>query len=468
MATGYFLVKGNKTTCGGSIISGSADHSIHGIATARSGDKYICGVDKKQHTILGGIPDNIINGVPAAGTLHSKGSCACKCEFIPSFMDVTYGLGSEKATAVKARPQTQKTIAEASQPPTCVTPDPIPPLTQKKEEPREPVDAGYCIVPWNGTPEAYEPYLFNGASSDVTDLYKSLNSEQRFKAGSILLVVDPLKQDPTQIEHMTRAKERIAKALEPLTEQEASLLYKNKDVIDLFTSVSSDYGGILTDVAGKYFSEIESILKQIQSTYINQLTTRGTLIGEQFFIERSELFKRLDSVFLKMFRKHIGLADYDDIKKALRLSSHSIMHRWNETGIADIEGYATYIERSAKIVKMMDTFGKVGIGLSALNGANNIYAACTTGLDCEKTAYQEIAKFSGGLAATYAASPYIASGATAACAVVLGAASAPIGGSASLACFILVSGSAAFAVGKVGEEGGSFLGDTFYNFINRE
>ncbi|WP_449556607.1 PAAR domain-containing protein [Huaxiibacter chinensis] len=463
MATGYFLVRGNKTTCGGSIISGCQYHSIHGIPTARVGDTYICGVDKKPYTILGGIPDYFIHGVQAAGTLHSKGSCACKCEFIPSYMDVSYGYESEKATAVKARSQTQKTIAEASQPPTRVTPDPIPPLTQKKEEPREPVDAGYCIVPWNGSPSAYEPYLFNGASSDVIELYKSLNPEQIFKAGSILLVVDPLKQDQTQIKHIQQAKERINVALEPLTEEEASFLYKNKHVIDLFSSVGSEYGGLVTEAANQYFTEIERTLIQIQNTYQNQLITHGTLIGEQFYIERAALFKKLDGIFAKIFRKPMGLADYADIKKALRLSSHSIMHRWNETGVADIEGYATYIERSAKIVKIMKGLGYAGIGLSGLNGANTIYDACTMGAECEKTAFIEVGKFSLSTAITVGAGDLIVAGSGAACVVALGALSAPVGGAGALACTIIVSGGAVYAAGKSIEAFGGFLGEKIYN-----
>jgi hypothetical protein len=39
---------------------------------SRNGDKYICGVDKQVHTILGGIPFYSIDGVAAAGTLHSQ------------------------------------------------------------------------------------------------------------------------------------------------------------------------------------------------------------------------------------------------------------------------------------------------------------------------------------------------------------------------------------------------------------
>lgn len=92
------------------------------------------------------------------------------------------------------------------------------------------------------------------------------------------------------------------------------------------------------------------------------------------YISEHELWVlgRVTGIFLKIFREHIGLAQYDDIKKALRLSSSSIVHKWNQTRINDIEGYATYIEKSAKLVKLMKTFNKVGIALSALNGANSI------------------------------------------------------------------------------------------------
>ena len=92
MGIGYFLVRGNRTTCGGSIIEGCDNHSIHGQATARNGDKYICGVDKKIYHIAGGIPNYFIHGVAAAGTAHSRGTCACKCYFINSFTDLNLKL----------------------------------------------------------------------------------------------------------------------------------------------------------------------------------------------------------------------------------------------------------------------------------------------------------------------------------------------------------------------------------------
>lgn len=465
MVKGYFLTVGDKTSCGGSIITGSQNHFFNGKTTARNGDKYICGKDKKEHTILGGYPNYIIENVAAAGTLHSKGSCACECTFIPSFYDFSYECESEAFPGVVgSTPPAAKSAPSLAQSPAVTSSVPVPGVI-KEEEPRTPVDAGYCIVPWNGSPIAYEPYLFQNSSKEITNLYKRLNPEQRFKAGSILLVVDPLKQDSAQIEHMKKAKARIDKALEPLTEKEASFLYENRNVIDLFSSVGGDYGGLVSGMAKDYFQEIQNALVKIEETYRNQLITQGTLISEQFYIERDIQFRRLDSIFLKMFRNPIGLADYDDIRKALRLSGRSIMHRWNETGNLDIEGYATYIERSAKITKLMRTIGKVGIGLSALNGLNTIYEACTTGKDCEKTAYTEIGKFSAGIALSALFEGGVAAATSATCAVVLGAATAPVGGAGALACSIIVGAGYSFGVGKVSEEIGSLSGEAVYYLV---
>lgn len=138
------------------------------------------------------------------------------------------------------------------------------------------------------------------------------------------------------------------------------------------------------------------------------------------------------------------------------MSSSSIIHKWNQTGVDDIEGYATYIEKSAKLVKLMKTFNKVGIVLSALNGANSIYDACTIGRDCEKTAYTEIGKFTGGLAAPVAFNFAIKRTSTAVCSIVLAAISATEGGVGALACQIVVPAITSFGVGKAGEEGGTF------------
>ncbi|MDM3339423.1 PAAR domain-containing protein [Citrobacter sp. Cb043] len=466
MGYGFFLVIGDKTTCGGKIVSGCIEHTIHGQPTACEGDQYICGVDKKLYQIVGGQPGYFIHDRRAAGTAHSVGMCPCKCRFIHSHSGMTYDYESMAIN-------TSKPVTNRIEP---VTPHNVPkPLTMapgsscpvEEDEPsREPVDAGFCVLPYGSTPSSYEQYIFVNPPEGTRELYKKLNPDIKKKPGSILIIVDPEKQDADQIKHIERARDRIDNALEPLTLDEARFLYQNRHVIDMFTSYGSDYGGILSDMSEKYFGEIESTLKQIQDTYKNSYATRGILISEQFFAERRRLFKNLDGIFLKIFREHIGLAQYDDIKKALRLSSSSIVHKWNQTGVNDIEGYATYIEKSAKLAKLMKTFNKVSIGLSALNGATSIYDACTIGRECEKTAYTEIGKFSGGLAAPVVFKIAIKSTSTAVCSIVLAALSAPAGGAGAIACQIVVPALTTFGVSKAGEEGGALLGESIYNMTN--
>ena len=468
MTKGYFIRLGDKTTCGGTVLSACDCHYIHGVATARMGDKVTCGKNPgKIYHLEGGIPNYIIMGVPAAGTLHTTSTCPCKSRLIPSSVTESYGVESVSKVKPKQSIQSQpaKKLAQDTQPnseaPSSKTSTPKP-----TETPREAVDAGFCIVPLITTPGDYEPYLFVNSPEGTKELYQVLNPQKSKKAGSILIIADPLKNEPKQIKHLENARDRIDEALAPLTNEQANFLYKHKDIIDVFSSLSGDSLGLVSGMAKDYFSQIENTLIQIQNTYRNQYITYGALIGEQFFVERNNLFKKLDGIFLKIFRSRIGLAPFDEMRSALRLSSSSIIHRWNQTGVSDIEGYATYIERSAKLVKMMNGLNKIGIGFSALNGINSIYDACTVGQDCEKTSYTEVGKFTGGVALPIVTAGIIRAGTTAACAVVLGAISAPAGGAGALACSIIVTGASGFVVGKVGESGGAFIGEEVYNIFN--
>jgi len=113
MPVGHFLRTGDKTTCGGSILSGSAEHSFGGLPTARNGDKVSCGKDGKTYHIAGGIPDYFIHGVAAAGTLHSRSTCPCRARFISSLSNASYWVEEEKQ--VKAAAATPAEAAEPEQ-----------------------------------------------------------------------------------------------------------------------------------------------------------------------------------------------------------------------------------------------------------------------------------------------------------------------------------------------------------------
>lgn len=305
MGIAYFLRVGDKTTCGGSIITGCAIHTIHGKPTARKGDKYICGVDRKVYHIVGGQPNYLIQGVQAAGTAHSVGTCLCKCRFINSISNVTYEYESKGLSA--AKPVANKTVFKTAQ----YVPKPLTVaqgagcLIEEKEPPHEPVDAGFCVLPYEATPSSYESWFFINPPAGTRELYHELNPDMKKKPGSILIVVDPEKQDQEQIETLQKARDRIDKALAPLTLQEAKTLHDHRATVDIFSSqlysdalgTSGDVFGYIKDAGGGYYDEINKTMQEIQELYKRTYSNNsGRISGEEFFGQRKRLFKKLDSI----------------------------------------------------------------------------------------------------------------------------------------------------------------------------
>lgn len=467
---GYYLFRGDKTRCGGVITEGWSDHQHFDRDMSCEGHKVTCGKHPGIYRICGGLDDDI-HGKRIAGTLHSYSSCPCKSKFLNSNWDDDYELGGEATV-------THTDLSQLVEMP--VLPGPIEPEPEQHAQSAKKktgIDSGFTIIPYGGTTEAWQRLLFTeNPPAGAKELFATLNGpDERYKAGSIMLVVDPNKQNSEQIAHMQAAKARVDAALAPLSIQQANFLFKHKDTIEMFAAAASTasdtygYSGQATEAAKGYFEQVEKIFVEIEKTYKNQYITSGTLIGEQFFVERRRLFGQLDSV-LKMFMKHrFMFNEYTDLKSALGLSSRSITHRWNETGVSDIEGYATHIEKLAKYVKLMETAGKIGLGLSALDTAAKITEACTVGRDCAKTSFTSIGEFAGSLAGGALASRIIQSSAASSIfAVVLGAATIEAGGTGALLCTIGVSGGIAYGSDKALSAVGEYSGELLYKVSSND
>jgi len=459
-AKGYFLFRGDKTECGGRILEGCPDHQFFDKDMACEGHQVTCGKHPGRYRICGGLNNDDIHGKRIAGTLHSYSSCPCKSKFIPSNFVDNYELESQSTTTTDNYHKVEFPVLPG---PIEPEPDQHAQVAKKKTG----IDAGFAVLPYGGTTEAWQRLLFTeNPPAGAKELFATLNGpDERYKAGSIMLLVDPDKQDDEQIAHMKAAKARVDAALEPLTIHEANFLHKNKDTIDLFTSRASTTTGIASEAAGKYFEKIESVLTRIQQAYKNQYITSGSLISEQFYVQRRQLFGELDSILTDFTRHKLALHDYPDIKRALGLSTSSITHRWNQTGVADIEGYATFMENAAKYVKMMKAVGYVGIALDGANRLDKVYEACTVGSNCEKTAFTQVGGFSVGTAAGLYTSSAVYSGATAACSIVLGALTIEVGAVGALACGVIVSGAVGYGVGEVGSNVGEFAGEKIYEVV---
>lgn len=87
MAIGYFLRVGDKTTCGGQILTGDNTMQWYGVAGAREGDLVTCGKHSGKYYILGGVSSVWLADRKHAGTLDSFSSCPCKAQFIHSIND---------------------------------------------------------------------------------------------------------------------------------------------------------------------------------------------------------------------------------------------------------------------------------------------------------------------------------------------------------------------------------------------
>lgn len=439
---------GDQTTTGAQGLSSLPNFSNAHLGALRHGDKTTpCPKCGKVGEIIGNIPTMNLEGKIAAG---NGATVICGC---PPGSNILISPGGQW---MGNTPETNPTWFKASAEPEQHA------QTSKKKRPG--VDAAFCVVPNQSTTESFENILFAGDQPKGTrELYRSLNGAgKEYKAGSILLVVDPDKQDGEQIAHMQKAKAKIEAALEPLTYEEANLLHRHYATIANFTSYADTGIGLAADPVGKYFENIENILKEIQETYKNTYITRGALIGEQFYVRRSQLFKELESILkVNFLNKAMKFGEYTKIKNALGLSSSSITRKWNKTGISDIEGYATHIERAAKYVKAMRYTGYLGIGFSGLHSLNEIHEACSVGreAECTKKKYTEIGSFAlgtgGGVLSGGGAIPLC---------VAIGVGTAGVGG---LVCTIIAGvglGYAGSTVGSaVGELGGEQLYDVFGN-----
>lgn len=106
-----------------------------------------------------GQPDYFIHGRRAAGTAHSVGTCSCRCRFINSHFDVTYGYESKIVSAPKPVTRIAPVAPQNAPKPLTMAPGPSCPV-EADEPSREPVDAGFCVLPYGATPSSYESWFF--------------------------------------------------------------------------------------------------------------------------------------------------------------------------------------------------------------------------------------------------------------------------------------------------------------------
>lgn len=137
MAEGYFIRKGDKTSCGGVVIDAHSGVNMFGIDHAREGDRVTCGVDGKIYTIVDGIDYIVSHGKRVAGSLDSYSSCPCRATLNPSLFKSSYESKANHVAARSAPGYPPAPMASVRPPPANVQREIMPANLQLEEEEEE-------------------------------------------------------------------------------------------------------------------------------------------------------------------------------------------------------------------------------------------------------------------------------------------------------------------------------------------
>ena len=310
------------------------------------------------------------------------------------------------------------------------------------------INPGYCIVQQPGTLDFQARLLFNNPNSDAARYFMQVNSDAQWsKPGQMLILDAPGSNNSVQLKQLQIAKKKVNGALADLNSGEANFFNQHFSTIAAVTNFMDKSLGVVADAGEKYFSDIERKLKSIELAYQNQYRTQGTLISQQFFVERQRLFSELDGLLNKLSRLTLKMKPYDELKHALGLSSRSIVHEWSTAGVASIRGYSTYIDNASKAARFLKAGGWLAIGFAGANTTNEVYNACTVGREqsCAKVAVKKYSSFGASLAGGIYGGKYGAMAGAGVC-VALGVAT---GGVGLLACSIVGAAAGGYVGGEI-------------------
>ncbi|WP_421555273.1 PAAR domain-containing protein [Pseudomonas kitaguniensis] len=454
MREGYFVGRGDKTTCGGIVLDGDPRVNLFGVLHAREGGDVTCGKDGGTYQIIGGVSHIQSHGKQVAGTLDSFSSCPCQARLIPSVFTAIYSNdGPAQQAASRSAAPPQPAFAPSN------NPAPAAFNSGRGEEP------GFYIVPKSTTREALEATLFPTRNAAVMSKFQALNPNlSQVKAGSMIVLSDPNNTTCTYQEaQLMQAAQEVDASLDPLTPEEADFLASHGAEIASFASPASTWLGVSAVVMETHITKLRDTLQAIERLHQQSYRHHGHLRSPQFFAGRQRLLAQLDAHLLNStrLRGQTTLGDHPKLKTALGLSSRSLVHHWDKAGApGQIPGYATHVEATSRAAKYMKAGGYIGIGIGGVSSLLAIEQVCSggSGAACEKVKFTEGGKF--GLSTSFgAAAGVIASSASAPICLAMGVASGGIGG---VVCVAAIVGTGAWVGTTVGGKVGEYIGEKVY------
>ncbi|MFT0519585.1 PAAR domain-containing protein [Pseudomonas faucium] len=449
---------GDKTSTGATCLSSlpNAHQMRRGIL--RQGDVTTpCPVCGKSGKILEGESRIKFQGIPVAtdGALVS-----CDCPSGSNRLLAPLGqLSSGSASATAGNAQSMAHSGAAARGP-AAAPSAFMSASSGSLEP------GFFIVPRS---MSFSGVLLELALHDSTlpiSRLKWLNPtfEQGFKAGEMFVVGDPDSANACTSEEakLMAAAQDARYALTALDFAESDFMMQHQAQIAGLLSSASQSMGVGKDMLDQGLRQVNQTLTQIEHLHQREFMRHGHLNSREFFASRRQLLQQLDGQLKAAFlNKQLNLGNYERLKKSLNISTKSLVHHWSKAGGAgQIPGYATHLEKVAKLGKYLKQGGHAAIGLGAASSYLNVREVCQAGntQTCRKAKFVETGTFSAGAGGAVAGSTL----ATLAVGTLCAGFTVGTGGLAAPLCGIVVVGAGGFAGGKVGELIGQGAGEYIY------
>lgn len=436
------------------IAAGSATVLINGIPAAVTGGAISCGgVTIGSGSVVIGdtftpAPFSGISPAPSKPAPRADGSYARNADGGAPRSPGSTGLARGAGSAPAGGPVVSGTTAQSS----------------RDEVKEATVEPGFHVVQSPMSRTALLAALYGDASAKP-DHFDRLNPglSDQVLPGEMIVLGDPEGMACTREEaDLMEVAAQVNAQVRALDQDEAQFIVKYHDLLEAVTSTGSAGLGAGAVMVSKQIGSIEKTLKNIERLHQDSYRKHGHLNHPEFFEKRRALFKELDFSLGSLARQGMSLKDDAKLKRALGLSSKSIVHHWKAAGVGGIPGYATHYERLATGAKYAKGVGYLSIGLDVAASGVKIHAACTNGrvAECRRVKYVEGGRLSGsaiGGSAGAFAGPLVCG--------VIGLGTGGLGG---IACGIIMAGAGGFAGGAVGGNTGEDIGEVIYEVTDEE
>ena len=328
------------------------------------------------------------------------------------------------------------------------------------------LEPGFYVVPRRMSfPEVLLQLAEHDATLPISRLQR-LNPtfEQGFKAGEIFVIGDPDNGDACTREEgeLMAAAQHARRALEVLDYAEADFMMEHQAEIAGLLSDASLSMGVGKDMLDQGLKQVSHTLTSIEQLHQREFMRHGHLNSPGFFAERQRLLQQLDGQLKTAFlNKQLNLGNYERLRKSLNISTKSLVHHWSKAGgPGQIPGYATHLDKVAKLSKYLSYGGYAAVGLGGTSSYMKVQEVCRAGETeaCKKVRMTETGSFAGSLGL----STLVSTGAGLAAGTLCAAFAVGTAGIGAPACGILLVGAGAAAGSLAGEKLGESAGEFIY------